>query len=147
MKLYETAMLLLQLIANNEVATMALFTAYIDDHLGFEIFCHDLPLDLFHILRGSVAESQDLRDALKDAGIIEEGLKAYIDKAFEDCHMLYHFMDGELTILKNPVFAELLSSDDRCTLQDMFKRWREGAIDDLNWEDRLTEICEVRKSK
>ena len=147
MKLYQTAMLLLQLIANNNAAAMALFTSYIDDYLGFEIFCPDLPLELYHTLRGSIAESQDLRDALKDAGIIEEGLKIYIDKAFEDCHMLYHFMDGELTILKNPVFAELLSSDDHHMLEDMFKRWREGAIDDLNWEDRLTEICEERKTK
>lgn len=147
MKPYETAMLVLQMIADNEIATMALFTAYIDDYLGFEIFCHNLPLDLFHMLRGSIAASQDLRDALKDTGIMEEGLDIYIDKAFEDCHMLYHFMDGELTILKNPVFAELLSNDDRCMLEDMFKRWQEGVIDDLNWEDRLTEICEERKSK
>ena len=147
MKLYETAMLLLQLMANNDVATMALFTAYIDDNLGFELFCNDLPLDLFHMLRSSIAESQGLRDALKDTGIIEAGLKIYMNKAFEDCDTLYHLMDGELTILKNPIFAELLSNADRCRLESMFKGWREGVIDDDNWEDRLTEICEERNSK
>lgn len=147
MKVYDLAMPVLQLIANGETAMMALFTAYIDDYLGFEIFCHDLPIDLYHMLRCDIAASQDLRDVLKDSGIIEQGLEIYIDKAFEDCHMLYHFMDGELTILKHPLLSELLSIDDRYMLEDMFKRWHEGTIDDLNWEDLLTEICEERNSK
>ena len=147
MRVYDLAMPVLQLIANGETALMALFTAYIDDYLGFEIFCRDLPIDLFRILQGDVMEDQDLRDALKDSGILEQGLEIYIDKAFEDCNMLYHFMDGELTILKDPVLADLLSSDDRYALEDIFKRWQKGAIDDLNWENIYTVICEERNSK
>lgn len=147
MKVYDLAMPILQLISNGEVAMMALFTAYIDDYLGFEIFCNDLPLELFYILRGNIAESQDLRDALKDSGIIEQGLELYMDRAFEDCHMLYHFMDGEDAILKDPFLVDLLSSDDRYMLKDILKRWREGEINELNWEDIFTAICEERNSK
>lgn len=147
MRLYDLAMPVLQLIANGETAVMALFTAYIDDYLGFEIFCNDLPMELFNMLRSDTAESQDLRDALKDSGIIEQGLEIYIDKAFEDCHMLYHFMDGELTILKHSLLSDLLSNDDRRILEDLFKRWDDGVISDENWVDVLTEICTERASK
>ncbi len=147
MKLYETAMLVLQMIASAEVTTMALFTAYINDELGYEIFCGDLPLDLFHMLRGNIKGSRDLRDALKDSGVLQKGIEMYIDKAFEDCHMLYHFMDGESTILNDPILAGFLSTDDRHILEDLFKHWDDGTICDENWEDILTEMCIERASK
>ena len=99
------------------------------------------------MLQGNIKDSQDLRDALKDSGILQQGVEIYIDKAFEDCHMLYHFMDGEDTILKDPVLIDFLSNDDRYMLEDMFKGWRVGVIDDLNWEDILTNICKERNSK
>lgn len=147
MKLYEIALSVMKLIAMGETATMAIFTAYIDDILGYEIFCSKFPIELFEILRDDLRKSDELQRVMRATNILERGLGIYIDKAFEDCHMLYHFMDGELTILKNPVLADLLSSDDRYMLEDMFKRWQEGAIDDRNWEDILTAICEERASK
>ena len=147
MKLYETAMLVLQMIASGEDITMALFTAYINDELGYEIFCGDLPRDLFHMLQGNIKDSRALCDALMDSGVLQKGLEIYIDKAFEDCHMLYHFMDGESTILNDPVLYGLLSNGDRRILEDMFKSWDDGTICDENWEDILTEMCTERASK
>lgn len=147
MKLYETAMLVLQMIASGEVTTMALFTAYINDELGYDIFCEELPLNLFHMLQGKIKESQELRDVLKDSGILQQGIEIYIDRAFDDCHMLYHFMDGESRILKDPVLVSLLSDDDRCALEELFERWKDGTINNENWEDALTVICEERASK
>ena len=147
MRLYDLAMLVLQMIASGEVTTMALFTAYINDELGYEIFCGDLPLDLFHMLRGNIKDSRDLRDALKDSGVLQKGIEMYIDKAFEDCHMLYHFMDGESTILNDPILSSFLSNDDRHILENLFKSWGDGTICDENWEDILTEMCTERASK
>lgn len=147
MKLYETAMLVLQLIASDEVTTMALFTAYINDELGYDIFCGELPLDLFRMLQGNIKDSLALRDALKNSGVLQQGIEIYIDRAFDDCHMLYHFMDGESSILKDPVLADLLSCDDRCALEEMFEHWQDGTINNENWEDALTAICEQRASK
>ena len=147
MKLYETAMLVLQMIASGEVTTMALFTAYINDELGYEIFCGDLPLDLFHMLRSNIKDSVVLRDALKDSGVLQNGLEIYIDRAFDDCHMLYHFMDGDSTILNDPLLTGFLSNDDRHMLEDMFKLWDDGTICDENWEDILTEMCIARASE
>lgn len=147
MNLYETAMLVLQMIVSGEVTTMALFTAYINDELGYEIFCGDLPLDLFRMLQGNIKDSSVLCDALNDSGVLQKGLEIYIDKAFEDCHMLYHFMDGESTILHDPILSGFLSNDDRRILEDLFKRWDDGTICDENWEDILTEMCTERVSK
>ena len=147
MKLYETAMLVLQMIASGEVTTMALFTAYINDELGYEIFCGDLPRDLFHMLQARIKYSRDLRDALKDSGILQQGAEIYVEKAFEDCSMLYHFMDGASTILNDPILSSFLSNDDRHILEDLFKHWDDGTICDENWEDILTEMCTERASK
>lgn len=147
MELYETAMLVLQMIASGEATTMALFTAYINDELGYDIFCEDMPIDLFHMLQGNIKDSRALCDALKDSGVLQKGLEIYIDRAFDDCHMLYHFMDGESTILKDPILAGFLSNDDRRILEEMFKGWDDGTIDDENWEDILTEMCTERASK
>lgn len=147
MNIYDMAMPVLQFIAKGEEALMALFTAYIGDELGYEIFCGDLPLDLFHMLRGNIKDSRDLRDALKDSGVLQKGIEMYIDKAFEDCHMLYHFMDGESTILNDPILSSFLSNDDRHILEDLFKHWDDGTICDENWEDILTEMCTERASK
>lgn len=147
MNLYETAMLVLQLIARSEVTTMALFTAYINDILGYEFFCDNLPLDLFYMLQGNIKDSRALCDALKDSGVLQKGLEIYIDKAFEDCHMLCHFMDGESTILHDPILSGFLSNDDRYMLEDLFKRWDNGTICDENWEDIFTEMCTARASK
>lgn len=147
MTIYDMVMPVLQLIANGDMATMALFTAYINDDLGYEIFCGNLPFDLFRMLQGDIKDSQDLRDALKDSGVLQKGLEIYIDKAFEDCHMLYHFMDGESTILKDPILSGFLSNDDCHILEDMFKLWDDGTICDENWEDILTEMCTERTSK
>ena len=147
MKLYETAMLVLQMIASGEVTTMALFTAYINDELGYEIFCGDLPRDLFHMLQARIKYSRDLRDALKDSGILQQGAEIYVEKAFEDCSMLYHFMDGASTILNDPILADTLSDDDRNMLAGMLKRWLDGTINEENWETILTEMCTERASK
>ena len=147
MKLYDITMPVLQMLANGEMATMALFTAYIDDYLGYDIFCSELPVELLYMLQKNIKESQELRDALKDSGVLKQGLKIYIDKAFEDCNMLYHFMDGESTILNDPVLYGLLSNGDRRILEDMFKSWDDGTICDENWEDILTEMCTERASK
>lgn len=147
MSIFDMVMPVLQLIANGERATMAVFTAYINDELGYDIFCEDMPLDLFHILQGDIKDSLVLRDALKDSGVLQKGLEIYIDKAFEDCHMLYHFMDGESTILNDPVLYGLLSNGDRRILEDLFKSWDDGTICDENWEDILTEMCTERASK
>ena len=147
MNLYETAMLVLQMIVSGEVTTMALFTAYINDELGYEIFCGDLPLDLFYMLQGNIKDSRDLRDALKDSGLLQHGVEIYVDAAFDNCHMLYHFMDGESAILHDPILSGFLSNDDRRILEDLFKRWDDGTICDENWEDILTEMCTERASK
>lgn len=147
MNIYDMAMPVLQFIAKGEEALMALFTAYIGDELGYEIFCGYLPLDLFHMLRGNIKDSRDLRDALKDSGVLQKGIEMYIDKAFEDCHMLYHFMDGESTILNDPILSSFLSNDDRHILEDLFKHWDDGTICGENWEDILTEMCTERASK
>ena len=61
--------------------------------------------------------------------------------------MLYHFMDGESTILKDPILSGFLSNDDCHILEDMFKLWDDGTICDENWEDILTEMCTERASK
>ena len=147
MSIFDMVMPVLQLIANGERATMAVFTAYINDELGYDIFCEELPLNLFHMLHGKIKESQELRDVLKDSGILQQGIEIYIDRAFDDCHMLYHFMDGESRILKDPVLVSLLSADDRCALEELFERWKDGTINNENWEDALTVICEERASK
>ena len=77
----------------------------------------------------------------------EQGVKIYIEKAFDDCHMLYHFMDGASTILNDPILSNYLSDGDRNLLEGMFKHWLDGTICDENWEDALTVICEERASK
>lgn len=147
MELYETYMLVLQMIASGEVTTMALFTAYIDDELGYEIFCENLPPELFCMLQDNIKGSLALCEALMDAGLLQKGVEIYIDRAFDDCNMLYHLMDGECTILTDPILSGFLSNDDRSMLDDLFKRWNDGSICEENWEDIFTEMCRARASK
>ena len=147
MKLYDQVMPVLQLIENSETATLALFTAYINDQLGYEIFCGDLSPELFDVLQDDIKDYQELRDALNDSGIIQQGAEIYIDKAFEDCNMLYHFMDGVSTILNDQTVLNFVSDDDRHMLECIFELWREGTICEKNWEDVFAAMCTERASK
>lgn len=123
----------LQLIANVETAMMALFTAYIDDYLGFEIFCSNLPVEFFEILRDYMRESDELQRAVRDTSILKEGSMNYLHKAFEDYDMCYHFLDGTDTILMDPRLAGLLPNVDRYVAEGLFHLWKKGKLDEDSW--------------
>ena len=130
MNLYEIFMPMLQLVANGETVMMALFTAYIDDYLGFEIFCSNFPMEFFNLLRKNLQNSEDLRNALMDSGVLEQGLNAYIGRTYEDFDMWYHFLDGTSVILKDPQLIKLLSAEDRYVVEGLFNLWQKGEINE-----------------
>lgn len=133
MNFYEMASSVMKLIAMGETATMAIFTAYIDDVLGYEIFCSKLPIELFEILRDDLRNSDELRRAARDSAILKEGALNYLYRAFEDYHMWYHFLDGTDTILRDPQIAGLLPDDDRYMAEGLFRLWQDGKLNDDNW--------------
>lgn len=134
MRIYDIAMPVLQLIANGEVAMMALFSAYIDDYLAYEIFCYELPIELFSILKNDVRESEDLRDALLDSNILEQGVCNFIWRSLEDFDMWFHFLDGTSKILKDPRLTKRLPDDDLYIASGLFARFKEGTLDRDNWD-------------
>ena len=147
MTLYEIAMPLLQIVANGETVMMALFTAYIDDYLGFEIFCSDFPMELFNLLRKNLQHSEDLRKALMDSGILEQGVNTYIGRTYEDYHMWYHFLDGTYAILKDTQLVKLLSADDRYVVEGLFNLWQKGEINEACWDNAFAKLSAESYSK
>lgn len=147
MTLYEIAMPLLQIVANGETVMMALFTAHIDDYLGFEIFCSNFPMEFFNLLRKNLQNSEDLRNALMDSGILEQGVNAYISRTYEDYHMWYHLLDGTYEILKNPQLVQLLSAGDRYVVEGLFNLWQKGEINENSWDAAFTKLSTESYSK
>ena len=142
MTIYDMVMPVLQLMANSETAMMALFTAYIDDYLGFEIFCSNLPHEFFNLLRDDLRKADGLCDALRDSKILEQGVEAYISRSFEDYHMWYHFLDGTAKILTDSELADMLASDDRCVAESLLALWEKGEINEENWNEAFVKLCQ-----
>lgn len=141
MKLYETAMLVLQMIASSEVATMALFTAYINDRLGYELFCRELPLELFYMLRSDIEGYLELHDALKDSGILEQGVRHYIQRSLENYDMWVCFLDGTHTILTDTSLPNLLSSDALNIARGLFSAFKDGLVNEHSWDVCYHQLC------
>ena len=140
MNLYEMALPIMKLMAMGETATMAIFTAYIDDVLGFEIFCSNLPVEFFEILRDDLRESDELQRAVRDTSILKEGSMNYLNKAFEDYDMWYHFLDGTDTILRDPQLAGLLPNVDRHVAEGLFRLWQNGKLDVDSWDTAFEKL-------
>ena len=140
MNLYDMALPVMKWMAMGKTALMAIFTAYIDDVLGFEIFCRNLPVELFEILRDDLRESDELQRALRDTSILKEGSMNYLHKAFEDYDMWYHFLDGTDTILRDPGLVGLLPKADWYVAEGLFRLWQNGKLDEDTWDAALEKL-------
>lgn len=141
MELYELAMPVLQLIASREVSVMALFTSYINDRLGYELFCRELPLELFYMLKSDIEGYLELHDALKDSGILEQGVRNYIQRSLENYDMWVCFLDGTRRILTNPCLPDLLSADALNIARGLFSAFEEGLVNEHSWDVLYQQLC------
>jgi hypothetical protein len=137
------------LIANDTLATMVLFTAYINDELGYEHFCYDysepwhhnvFAEEHFYTLCDTLRKSESIREALKDGGILKKGVNHYILGAMDDFDMWYHLLDGTHKILKDPVLVEQMPSDLRYVAVHLFNLCVAGELNDANWDDTLEKL-------
>ena len=85
---------MLELVMRDSKAVMAIFAAYIDEDLCYEYFSDGLPNETFETVRDALKMDKEFRKAVSLSGIVDRGVKRYIQAAMDDYDMWYHFLDG-----------------------------------------------------
>lgn len=125
---------------DDELATMALFTAYIDNQIGYEIFCNKLPVKLFNSLKKHLRNAEWLRSAYLASAAFDCGVETYLEKTFEDYGMWCLFLEGTKTIINDPRMIQRLFADDRYFVEGMYSLWCRGMLSEDNWSATVKEF-------
>lgn len=125
---------IIELFWEDEVSTMALFTAYIDCQLGYETFCRELPMEWFDMLKSKLKESADFQEALRESVLISRGVATFLEKSVTSYDMWCRLLEGTKMILTDPLMRESLFDDDVYFIEGMYSRWCEGMLSEGNWD-------------
>lgn len=140
MNIYDIAAPIMESIVDDKVATMALFTAYINNRIAYKFFCDELPVELFDSWKYVMQNSEMLRNAYQDSVALDCGVETYLKKACKDYDMWIRLLEGTQTILNDSHLVQRLFNDDRCFVEDMYSHWKKGMLNEINWNAELENL-------
>lgn len=137
---------IMKLASRDSRVMMTLFSAYIENSECMCVFTDGVHYTTKDIIADAIQADEDWREAVEEAGIIEQGVRFVVENSFVDWHGWYFLLDVTNMILEDPEMSEMVSLHDRIVLHGLYELWRYELIDENNWErhyERLRDhVCD-----
>lgn len=125
---------IMKLASRNPNVKMTLFAAYIENGLCYEFFSEKIDSDAYDAIVDAINNDNEWREAVKAAGIVEEGVRKVIKASFRGWDLWYYLQDATETILFDPEMNDMIPLHDRIIAHGLYDLCKNDEIDEGNWE-------------
>ena len=131
---------LMELLLRDRKAVMALTSAYFADKLAYELRCEGITARTHDLLCDAVPNDDELRDAMKNSGLLQEGVRRYVNDALSSYDMFYHYLDVIADIAADQDLLAMLDVRKRYIISSLLEYWKKGKLNYQSWDGYLADL-------